>query len=66
MTGVETPELSEAVGELDRARLLCEATLCWDSMPAATREWMRLNRSPLARQWNVLSTLRAEDLEHAT
>jgi transcriptional regulator with XRE-family HTH domain len=65
VAGVETPELSDAVGELNRARLLEEATLCWDSMPAAAREWIRANRSPLAQHWNVLTTLRAEDAGNA-
>lgn len=58
--GVETPDHSAAVHELERARLLQEATLCWDSMPAATRDWIRLNRSPLAEHWNVLTTLEAD------
>ena len=63
--GVETPELLAAVHELERSRLLEEATLCWDSMPAATREWMRTNRSPSAKHWNVVTALRPEDLKHA-
>ncbi|MBY0503213.1 MAG: helix-turn-helix domain-containing protein [Bryobacteraceae bacterium] len=49
-----------ALRELDRARLLREDTLCWDSMPAATRQWIRANRSPLAEHWNVLTRLQAE------
>ena len=47
------------------ARLIQEDTLCWDSMPAATREWMRANRTPLAEHWNVLTRLRAEDVHNA-
>jgi transcriptional regulator with XRE-family HTH domain len=58
--GVQTPELSTTLHELERARLLQEATLCWDSMPAATRDWIRINRSPLAEHWNVLTTLQTE------
>lgn len=54
-----------AVRELDRARLVREDTLCWDSMPAATREWMRANRSPLAAHWNVLTRLQAEEVHNA-
>ncbi len=50
-------ELAAAVTELERARLLQEGTLCWDSMPAATREWMRTNRSRLAKHWNLLTRL---------
>ena len=63
--GVETPELKAAIHELERARLLQESTLCWDSMPAPTREWMRVNRSVLAEHWNVLTRSRAEDVDHA-
>ena len=63
--GTETPELLVVVQELERARLLQESTLCWDSMPAATREWMQVNRPVLAAHWNVVTTLRPEDLGHA-
>ena len=65
VAGVDTPEGLLAVRELERARLLQESTLCLDSMPAATREWMRANRSPLAEHWNVLTRLRAEDIHNA-
>jgi transcriptional regulator with XRE-family HTH domain len=62
MAGVETQEVLSAVRELDRARLLQEATLCWDSMPAPTREWMRANRTTLAKHWNVLTRLQPADV----
>jgi transcriptional regulator with XRE-family HTH domain len=65
VAGVDTPDGRTAVRELERARLLQEDTLCWDSMPAATREWMRANRSPLAEHWNVLTRLRTEDVHNA-
>jgi len=65
VAGVDTPDGLVAVSELERARLLQEDTLCWDGMPAATREWMRANRTPLAEHWNVLTRLRAEDVHHA-
>jgi len=58
--GVGTPDHSAAVHDLECGRLLQESTLCWDSMPAAAREWIRVNRSPLAEHWNVLTTLQAE------
>src|ERR1017187_8552679 len=45
--------------------MLAEAPFCWDSMPEATRRWMRQNRSPEASHWNVVARLRAEDLVHA-
>lgn len=65
VAGVDRPGGLMAVRELERARLLQEDTLCWGSMPGATREWMRANRSPLAQHWNVLTRLRAEDLHNA-
>jgi transcriptional regulator with XRE-family HTH domain len=63
--GTETPDLLAAVQELERARLLQESTLCWDSVPTATRDWMRVNRPVLAAHWNVVTSLRPEDLSHA-
>ncbi len=65
VSAVDTHEGLMATRELDRARLLQEDTLCWDSMPAATREWMRANRAPLAEYWNVLTRLRSEDVHNA-
>ena len=65
VAAVDTPDGLTAVRELERARLLHEDTLCWDSMPAATREWMRANRAPLAEYWNVLTRLRSEDVHNA-
>jgi transcriptional regulator with XRE-family HTH domain len=62
---IDTPDGLMAVRELERARLLQEDTLCWNSMPAATREWMRANRTPLAEHWNVLTRLRTEDVHNA-
>jgi transcriptional regulator with XRE-family HTH domain len=64
--GAKTPDLSAAVQELERARLLQEDTLCWDSMPKATRDWMRANRPRLAEHWNVLTRLRPEDVHDAS
>lgn len=65
VASVDTPDGLMAVRELERARLLQADTLCWDSMPAATREWMRANRTPLAEHWNVLTRLGAEDIHNA-
>ena len=62
---VNSPGGLLAARELGRARLLREDTLCWDSMPAATRDWMRTNRSPLAEHWNVLTRLQTEDVHNA-
>jgi len=65
LAGVETKVLAAAVDELEPARLLQEATLCWDSMPGPTRSWMRAHRSPLAAHWNVLTKLSSEDVDDA-
>jgi hypothetical protein len=64
VSAVDTPGGLTAILQLDRAQLLQEDTLRWDSMPAATREWIRANRTPLAEHWNVLTRLRAEDAHH--
>lgn len=63
--GVDTPDGLLAIRELERARLLKEDTLCWDSMPGATRKWMHANRTPLAEDWNILTRLRGEDVHNA-
>jgi hypothetical protein len=54
--------MQRALDELDEARLLAEATFRWDSMPPATRKWMRENRSSEAAHWNVVTRIRPEDL----
>jgi transcriptional regulator with XRE-family HTH domain len=65
LAGTGTEPMLQAKSELEAARLVAEATFCWDSMPPATRQWMRENRSPEASHWNTVSRLRAEDLVHA-
>jgi transcriptional regulator with XRE-family HTH domain len=55
------PGMQEALDELDDARLLAEATFCWDEMPDPTRKWMREHRSPDAEHWNVVSLMQSED-----
>ena len=57
LAAVETPGILSAARELELARQATEATFCWDSMPAAVREWMRTNRTPLAAHWNVVARL---------
>jgi hypothetical protein len=64
-SGSENPGLFEAVEALDWARLLAESTLSWDSMPTATRKWMREHRSTLAKRWNLVTTLQPEQSQHA-
>lgn len=57
LAGGELPRVLSAVRELERARQVQEATYCWDSMPAAARDWMRVNRTPLAKHWNIVTRL---------
>jgi len=64
LAGTAAEPMAQARSELETARLLAEATFCWDSMPESTRRWMRQNRSPEASHWNVVTRLRAEDLLH--
>ncbi len=65
LSGSQNPELTAAADALEEARLLEEATLCWNSMPTATRSWMRKRRSPLAKHWNLVTTLQSEPSRHA-
>ena len=58
VAGIREPGMKDAWDELEKARLLAEATFCWDSMPAPTRKWMRERRSPEAEHWNVVSLMR--------
>lgn len=58
-------ELTAAADALEKARLLEEATLCWDSMPLATRKWLSKHRSSLAKHWNLVTMLQQEQSQHA-
>ncbi len=62
VSGVDGGAMKDALSELERSRLLAEATFCWDSMPAAIRKWIRERRSPEAAYWNVVSMMRAENI----
>ena len=59
-------KLAEYVEVLERSRLVREDTLCHDSMTEAERKWLRANRAPEARHWNLLTDMKAEDLPHAS
>ena len=65
LSGVAANSVIAAIKELEKARLFEQTSLCWDSMPSAVREWMFLNRTPLAEHWRVLTRLRTEDLRAA-
>lgn len=49
---------------LERSRLQQEETFR-ESLTAAERQWLRLNRSQEAEKWNILSTLTDEGLRYA-
>lgn len=51
--------------QLERARLAREDTFGRESMPAAERRWLEENRSPVARHWNLLTSLRDDQLSYA-
>jgi len=58
-------QLSAAEQQLERARLARQDTLCRESMPNAERHWLESNRSSLARHWNLLTGLTADQLSYA-
>lgn len=51
--------------QLEHARLAREDTLARDSMPAAERRWLAENRPAVARHWNMLTSLSADQLPYA-
>jgi hypothetical protein len=57
-------KLREHAAVLDRSRLAKEDTLCHDSLTEAERKWLRLNRSPQAAHWNLLTDMKVENLPH--
>ena len=57
--------LTEVEKDLELARLAAETTLSRESMPPAERAWLRANRSPLAERWNVLTSLKSQQLSYA-
>jgi transcriptional regulator with XRE-family HTH domain len=58
-------QLSAVEQQLEHARLAREDTLCRESMPAAERSWLKAHRSALARHWNLLTGLTADQLSYA-
>ena len=59
-------QLSTVEERLERARLAREDTLCRGSMPHAERNWLKVHRSALARHWNLLTGLTADQLSYAS
>jgi transcriptional regulator with XRE-family HTH domain len=58
--------ISSAAQELERARLVREDTLCRGSMPRAERDWLAQTRSALARHWNLVTGLTADQLSYVS
>lgn len=57
--------LSRALAQLEQCRLAAEDTLCSDSMPEAGKRWVRVHRPRVAKRWNLLTDLTADQLTHA-
>jgi transcriptional regulator with XRE-family HTH domain len=57
-------QLRSHVAELERSRLANEDTLAHSSLSQAERKWLRTHRPPSAAHWNLLTDLKAEDLQH--
>lgn len=51
--------------ELHRSRLAREDTLCHQSITEVEKRWLRRHRPAAAREWNLLTDLRPDDLAHA-
>lgn len=51
--------------QLERSRLVREDTLGRESMTEAERRWLRRTRPPLARHWNLLTSLSADHPSYA-
>ena len=56
--------LRTRVEALERSRLANEDTLCKASLSQAERKWLRTRRPTAATHWNLLTDLKAEDLQH--
>ena len=52
--------------QLERARLVREDTLGRGSMTSAERRWLRRQRPPSARHWNLLTSLVPEHLSYGS
>lgn len=57
-------KLCSRVAALECSRLANEDTLAKDSMSQSERTWLRTHRTPLAAHWNLLTDLKAEDIQH--
>ena len=57
-------KLTEHQSSLLRSRLMREDTLCHDSMTQVERNWLRHNRPPEAKRWNLLTDLDVRNLAY--
>ncbi|HUS18263.1 MAG TPA: helix-turn-helix transcriptional regulator [Terriglobales bacterium] len=57
--------LAQVAEALQDSRLAKEGTLCHEGMTQVERRWLRENRQPEARKWNLLTDLKLEYLVHA-
>jgi hypothetical protein len=62
---VRLNKLTEHQTSLNHSRLAREDTLCHDSMTKAERKWLKHNRGPEARHWNLLTDLDVKHLAYA-
>src|SRR5437762_3131933 len=58
-------ELKQRAQALEGSRLAREDTFCHDSMTTAERAWLRQNRPPLAKHWNLLTDVKGEHPAYA-
>ena len=58
------PRLRELVQAMEPSRLAREDTLCHDSMTDAERSWLREQRPPQAKHWNLLTDLGPDHLSY--
>jgi hypothetical protein len=56
--------LAQQRSNLERSRLAREDTLCHESLSEAEKNWLRENRPPAARHWNLLTDLSVEHLNY--
>jgi transcriptional regulator with XRE-family HTH domain len=60
-----SPRLHELAQALEPSRLAREGTLCHDSMTETERDWLREQRPPQAKHWNLLTDLSRDNLSYA-
>jgi transcriptional regulator with XRE-family HTH domain len=61
-----TQRLADRLVLLERSRLVQEDTLCHNSMTKVERKWLRTNRPPEAKHWNLLTDLDVRHLAYAS